>query len=269
MNASWLYHQNPLFIILTLLLAMTTAAEVGFRLGRRWHARSGDAGRAHFGSILGSLLGLLALLLSFTFAMSANRFDSRRQLVLADANALETLYLQSDLLPDASRKAFKQSLRQYVDLRSQIALLRHDATPAEAAALSDKSDAIHAQMWKAVKEAAQANPPAKIADEMLKGLAASLSIHRNRMFAWESRVPDSVIWLLLFGCVAGITAIGLAGGLGNHRGLPARIIVTFLLCATIFVVLDLDRPHEGLISVSQSPILHLQKILDRDTETNP
>ena len=123
MNASWLYHQNPLFIILTLLLAMTTAAEVGFRLGRRWHARSGDAGWTHFRSILGSLLGLLALLLSFTFAMSANRFDSRRQLVLADANALETLYLQSDLLPDASRKAFKQSLRQYVDLRSQIALL--------------------------------------------------------------------------------------------------------------------------------------------------
>ena len=111
MHASWLYQQNPLFIILTLLLAMTTAAEVGFRLGRRWHARSGDAGRVHFGSILGSLLGLLALLLSFTFAMSANRFDSRRQLVLADANALETLYLQSDLLPDASRKAFKQSLR--------------------------------------------------------------------------------------------------------------------------------------------------------------
>lgn len=269
MTSGWLYHQNTLLIVLALLVAMVIAAEVGFRLGRRWAVRSNDASRGHFGSIMGSLLGLLALLLSFTFAMSANRFDTRRQLVLTDANALETLYLQSDLLPDVSRKAFKQNLRQYVDLRSQIALMRHDATPAETAALSDQSDSIHAQMWKAVKESAQANPPARISDEMLKSLTTSLSIHRHRLFAWESRVPDSIIWLLLLGCICGITAIGLAGGLGNHRGLPARIIVTVLLCATIFVVLDLDRPHEGLISVSQSPMLHLEQILQRDTETNP
>ena len=127
--------------------------------------------------------------------------------------------------------------------------------------MTAQSDAIHAQMWKAVKERAQANPPARIADDMLKGLTASLGIQRQRTFAWESRVPDSVIWLLLLGCIAGITAIGLAGGLGNHRGLPARIIVTLLLCATICVVLDLDRPHEGLINISQSPMLQLQKIL--------
>jgi hypothetical protein len=269
MSSSWIYQQNPVWVIVVLLMAMSIAAEVGFRLGRHWHTRSDDASRGHFGSIMGSLLGLLALLLSFTFAMSASRYDTRRQLVLTDANALEGLYLQSNLLPDASRKTFKQFLRQYVDLRSKIALMRHDATPAEAAAMSDQSDAIHAQMWKAVKESTEVNPPAKIADDMLKGLINSLSIHRNRLFAWESRVPDSVIWLLLLGCIAGITAIGLAGGLGNHRGLPARIIVTLLLCATIYVVLDLDRPHEGLITISQSPMLHLQQIVDRDPEASP
>ena len=267
MNSDWLYHQNEFLIVLALLVAMAIAAEVGFRLGRRWHARSDDASRRHFGSIMGSLLGLLALLLSFTFAMSANRFDTRRQLVLADANALEALYLESDLLPDTSRKAFKQNLRQYVELRSQIALMRRDATSAEATAMTAQSDAIHAQMWKAVKESAQANPTARIPDEMLTGLATSLGIQRQRTFAWESHVPDSVLWLLLSGCIAGITAIGLAGGLGNHRGLPARIIVTLLLCATICVVLDLDRPHEGLINISQSPMLRLQQILERDPET--
>jgi hypothetical protein len=39
-------------------------------------------------AVLGSLLGLLALLLSFTFAMSAARYDARRQLVVKDANQL-------------------------------------------------------------------------------------------------------------------------------------------------------------------------------------
>jgi hypothetical protein len=269
MSQSWLYQQNPIWIVAVLLIAMTISAELGFRLGRHWYPRSDDTRRGHFGSILGSLLGLLALLLSFTFAMSASRYDVRRQLVVADANALEGLYLQSSLLPDESRKTFKQLLRQYVDLRSKVALLRRNTSSAEAAEMSAQSEVLHAQMWKVVKDNAEANPPVKSADAMLKGLIDALAIHRGRMFAWESRVPDSIIWLLLFGCIAGASAIGLAGGLGNHRGLPARIIVTLLLCATIYVVFDLDRPQEGLIYISQSPMLHLQQILDNDPEARP
>jgi hypothetical protein len=96
------------------------------------------------------LLGLLALLLSFTFAMSADRHNTGRQLVVNDANVLGGLYLQSSL-----------------------------------------------------------------------------------------------------------------------RGLPARIAVTLLLCGTIYVTLDLNKPHQGLIHVSQSPMLHLKRTLDRDPETKP
>ena len=50
---------------------------------------------------------------------------------------------------------------------------------------------------------------------------------------------------------------------------PARIIVTILLCGTIYVTLDLDKPHQGLITVSQTPMLHLKRTLDRDPETLP
>jgi hypothetical protein len=64
-------------------------------------------------------------------------------------------------------------------------------------------------------------------------------------------------------------AVGFFGGLENHRGLPARIAVTLLLCGTIYVVLELDKPHQGIIPVSQSPMLHLQSILDGDPETKP
>jgi hypothetical protein len=172
-------------------------------------------------------------------------------------------------LPDAARASFKQLLREYIDLRSKVAGLTHDATAKEASEFSARSEAIHGQMWNVVKENASTNPPVRGADSMFKSLIDVMAFHRSRMFGWESRVPDSVICLLLLGCVAGTAAIGLSGGLGNHRGLPARFIVTVLLCATIYVVLDLDRPHEGLISISQRPILHLQQIVDRDPEAKP
>ena len=267
MNSSWLYRQDTLAIVAALMVVMTIAAELGFALGRRWYPRTDEARRGHLSSILGSLLGLLALLLSFTFAMSVNRYDLRRQLVMNDANSLEGLYLLSSLLPEESRKPFKQLLRKYVNHRSQVALFRRNLSTQEVSELSDEAEILHSQMWKIAKDSAAANPPAKFAEPILKGLIDALAVHRARMFGWESRVPDSIICLLLLGCVAGMGAIGLSGGLGNHRGLPARIIVTVLLCATIYVVLDLDRPHEGLIHISQSPMLHLQSILDGDPET--
>ena len=267
MNSSWLYQLDTLWIVAGLLVAMAVAGEVGSRVGQRWHPRTDEAGRGHIGSVLGSLLGLLALLLSFTFAMSVSRYDTRRQLVVNDANVLGGLYFQSSLLPDTPRKAFKQLLRQYVDLRARTADLRRDRTDDEILQAAAQSESIRNQMWMVLKGAAEAQPPARIADAMLERLIAAISVERERLFAWESRVPDPVIWLLLFGALTAITVIGFFGGLGNHRGLPARIAVTVMLCGTIYVTLDLDKPHQGFIRVSQSPMLHLKQILDRDAET--
>jgi hypothetical protein len=268
MNSSWLYRQDSICVVLALLFGMALAGEIGCRLGRRWHPRTDEARIGHIRAILGSVLGLLALLLSFTFAMSAQRYNERRELVVRDANALGGLYLQSDLLPDAARKEFKQLLRQYVDLRAQIAFLHHDATNVETAQAATRSESIHQQMWKVIKDVPGSSSPLQ-ENDMFKGLIDAMSTYRERIFSWESRVPDPVIWLLLFGALVAMCAIGFFGGLGNHRGLPARIAVTLLLCATIYVVLDLDKPHQGIMRVSQSPVLHLAGIMDRDPETKP
>jgi hypothetical protein len=85
-SSSWLYRQHPICLVAVLMVVMTLTAEIGFRLGRRWHPRTDDARRSHLASVMGSLLGLLALLLSFTFAMSANRYDTRRQMVMSEAS---------------------------------------------------------------------------------------------------------------------------------------------------------------------------------------
>ena len=268
MNSSWLYRQDSICVVLVLLLGMALAGEIGCRLrGRRWHHALMRPGSDIFGQSW-FVLGLLALLLSFTFAMSAQRYNERRELVVRDANALGGLYLQSDLLPDAARKEFKQLLRQYVDLRAQIAFLHHDATNVETAQAATRSESIHQQMWKVIKDVPGSSSPLQ-ENDMFKGLIDAMSTYRERIFSWESRVPDPVIWLLLFGALVAMCAIGFFGGLGNHRGLPARIAVTLLLCATIYVVLDLDKPHQGIMPVSQSPMLHLKRTLDSDPETLP
>ena len=265
MSSSWLYELDSIWIVLALLLATVAAGELGCHLGRRYHPRTDEARIGHLRTILGSVLGMLALLLSFTFAMSAQRYNERRELVVRDANALGKLYLQSDFLPDGPRKAYKQLLGQYVDLRAQIAFLHRDSTDQETAQAAAQSEGIHQQMWKVVQ--AGTDSQSLQALDMHKGLIDAASVYRERIFSWESHVPDPVIWLLLLGAVTAMGAVGFFGGLGNHRGLPARIAVTLMLCGTIYVVMDLDKPHQGWVRISQSPILYLKQILDSDPET--
>ena len=79
------------------------AVELGYRLGA--------------GTMVGSLFGLLAFMLTFTFGLAASRFDARRQLVVEEANAVTTAFLRADLLPTPWAERLREHLRDYVKLR--------------------------------------------------------------------------------------------------------------------------------------------------------
>jgi hypothetical protein len=75
------------------------AVEAGFRLGRWRHQRSEQEKEPPVGAMVGAILGLLAFPLAFTFGLAASRFDTRRELVLDEANAIGRTYLRAALLP--------------------------------------------------------------------------------------------------------------------------------------------------------------------------
>jgi hypothetical protein len=82
----WFYDSGltilyPLIIILTM-----GAAELGARIG--WRRRRDAAERAEISTLTGAALGLLALLLGFSFSLALSRYDVRRTLVLEEANAI-------------------------------------------------------------------------------------------------------------------------------------------------------------------------------------
>ena len=93
------------------------ALEGGYRLGRWRHDRPAEEKETPVGAMVGSILGLLAFLLAFTFGMAATRFEARRQAVLDEANAIGTTYLRARLLPEPQRTESAKLLREYVDVR--------------------------------------------------------------------------------------------------------------------------------------------------------
>jgi hypothetical protein len=100
MRTDQLFDGLPLWaLLIATIVIVTLSVEVGFRWGRRGRRPSALDGEAPAGAIASATLGLLALILAFTFGMAVSRFDARKQLVLDEANAIGTTYLRADLLP--------------------------------------------------------------------------------------------------------------------------------------------------------------------------
>ena len=106
---------GALYIITAAIVLLS--AEAGWRLGNYRRQRPHHEKDAPVGAVVGATLGLLAFLLAFTFGMAASRYDTRRQLVLQEANAIGTTYLRADMLPEPQRSEIRNLLREYAALR--------------------------------------------------------------------------------------------------------------------------------------------------------
>src|SRR5688572_23787886 len=113
----FLYGTSSLVVTAVLLLAMVLAVEAGYRLGRRRQAEITPAFQEQITAILGSLLGVLALLLAFSFASAMERYDSRNVAVVEEANAIGTTYLRASLLRSPLRQEVQDVLQRYTALR--------------------------------------------------------------------------------------------------------------------------------------------------------
>jgi hypothetical protein len=81
---------------------------------------AGQQGSGNVSTLEGAVLGLLALMIGFTFSMALSRFEVRRNAVLNEANAIGTTALRARLLPDPYRAETIKLLREYVKLRLDI-----------------------------------------------------------------------------------------------------------------------------------------------------
>jgi len=267
MRSNWLYDQGALWIVAGLLAVMLLAFELAYAAGRRWHADTHDAGREVFVAIKVSLLGLLALLLAFAFGMAADRYAERQRLVTDEANMLHRVLLYSSLLPEPAHAQFHASFRQLVDARLAFFDARQNIAAVEAAI--DRTEELHGQLWRLVKSEALRNPPMPGVESMMLALNDEWALHRQRVHAFENRVPEGVVLLLFGGAILALGAVGFAGGIANHRGTAGKWLLAVLLGGTIFIVLDLDRPRRGIFRISQEPIVHLKELLDRGADRAP
>jgi len=247
---------NEMELLLILMGTIVLCLEVAFRLGLRMRVRTDEANRAHVNALQAALLGLLALLLGFTFAMAVSRFDTRKSLVLAEANAIGTVGLRASLLPPAERAPFLGDLRDYVDAR----LMFYDAgTDKERIDASiSRTTEIQNRLWTIAAAAAAGESNSIPFGLLLQSLNELFDLAEQRQVALENRVPESVLYLLFAVTVGALGFISYGSGLAGRRYHVSTAIFAMLVSLVLITIIDFDRPREGLIRISQQSLSRVQ-----------
>ena len=69
------------YLLLTIFLVGLAAILAAIEIGRWFGVRAGGEAGGNVSTLEGAIIGLLALILGFTFAMALSRFEARRPLV--------------------------------------------------------------------------------------------------------------------------------------------------------------------------------------------
>ena len=254
-----LFEGNEAAICLSLVALYLGATEVGYRLGVRRRARSDESDKSHIGSLQGALLGLLALLLGFSFAMAVGRYDTRRALVIKEANAIGTTYLRTDFLPSEQGAQARKLLSAYVDARLQYVNAKVDRDSLTRAIATSSS--LQAQLWSIAANATNQEPRSVATGLFVASLNEVIDVSEERLAAFYAHVPEAVLALLVAVSCGALCFIGYGCGLNGRRRLPSTITFNILTAMVLLIVLDMDRPREGLVRVSQDSMLRLQDSL--------
>lgn len=239
-------------------------SEGGYRLGRWWQERTHDEKEGPTNMIVGSLLALLAFLLAITMGMASDRFDTRRGLVLAEANSVGTTYLRAGYLPEPASSEIRDLIREYVPLR----IVTNDL--AEVRVRMARSVEIQAKLWSIAEGLARATPESDVLGLFITSLNETIDLHETRVIAGQyARVPETILIFLLLGSMLTLGMMGYNAGLTRRRSSLTAVVLIAVLGAVVTLVVDLDRPREGFLTVSQQPLIDLQEQIKALPPANP
>jgi hypothetical protein len=258
--SSFLFHTPALLICALLFLLMIAFNRLGFYVQERTLQRDPANATAGLGAVEGSLLGLLALLLSFTFSMSAGKSDTRRQIIVQEANDIGTAILRCDLYPDSIRDQLKPLFNKYIDAR--ISYYAAGINEDSLAQSLQKSNSCAARIWKKATTLSQDKQNTFRSQQMIPALNDMMDIVTTRDSDRNAHVPESIYWLLFLLTLTGSFIMGY-GSKGLHFNWVISCGFALMTAMTIYLILDLDRPRRGIINMDKTheKIVELKDLL--------
>jgi hypothetical protein len=240
-------------VFVATIVAFLVATNVGHLLGVRRKRRLGEVETPDMGATLGGLLGLLGLLLAFTFGMAGERFDRRKALVVDEANAIGTAWLRTDLIPVPQRAQARDVLRDYTQARLDM------TTTARRSEGIVRSEKLQGELWSITAAAAAASPTPTVA-LFVTAVNEVIDMHGRRIAAAvRNPIPPVIFGTLYLVALLVLAMLGYSRGIAGDRSSLTTTILSVVLAVVLSLILDLDRPGEGYLRVSQQAMVDVRK----------
>jgi hypothetical protein len=240
----WIYGVDMQVLYPVTIILIAGAAELGNWIGLRFHAARTE--NADVGTLAGAALGLLALLIAFSFSMAESRYDLRRSMVLEEANAIGSTANFALMLPEAAQKPILSLLRDYTAVRITLGVPYDPSKQEQDIA---RSLDLQARLWQQAVAVTAANPQSLPAYRFVASLNEMNNIHESRLTALRNHVPVAVMFMLTGTAMVAMGFTGFNAGVVGVRRHLTTFIMALTVALLIMLIVDLDRPYRGLIQV--------------------
>lgn len=246
-----IFDRIPLLVLFAIIFtSVLIIAEIGFFAGRRIRREQGLDKYPLESAANGTILGLLAFILAFSFGTSSSRLASLRDLARQDNRAVTKAYMHTAFLPLAERQTTRTLLHEYHRIRL-------DATNSnqldKIAKAVDRSQDIHHELWPLAVEARQAEG-SSLLNPFVASIQEVMDLHSQRVGkALGTRLPTT-LWATLFTLLAlSSLMLGFSAGLHGRRSRFSTTVVILCFSAVILMIIDLDRPIRSLFQPAEDP----------------
>jgi hypothetical protein len=240
-------------VVPVLLFAMIAAHELALRV----HARLSPVGSGtddkapnDEGFILSGVLGLLALLMGFSFSMALDRLEDRRELMLRETSAVGYLAMLAEGLPPERAGPLQADLRAYAGARLAAAEM---ADGEQRRAAEERAAALRTPLASKVRAAMRELPAGPLTVALAGAYDAVEDSAVRRQALAQAHLPARVLWLLAVYATISAAMLGYALAAARVRHRVASTTLYLLIALAFGVILDLDRPRAGAIMVDQAP----------------
>jgi len=236
------------------VVAVLVAAEIGFRIGMWLQRRDPDSGKAPVaGTVVGGMLGLMAFLLAFSIGIVINQHNGRKAMVVTEANAVGTAYLRAGFLDEPDRTSSRDLLREYVEVRLAAAA---DPEALLESAMT-RSEEIHGELWSIVEEQVRQGQESDVMALFVESINEVIDVHSLRLAAVDLRLPRLLGVVTYAATLLSFLLVGVANSADGKRDPLAILLFALAYVAVLMILVDLDRPQQGLITVSQTALSDL------------
>ena len=211
---------------------------------------------ADLGVIQTATLTLLGLIIGFTFSMAIARYDQRKVLEEAEANAIGTEYLRADLLPSKSAAATKILLSRYLDQRILFYSKQNQEVTQN---IERQTNELQNALWNEILPVARTQTTA-ISALVASGMNDVLNSQGYTQAAWWNRIPATAWGLMAAIAICANLVVGF-GARNFKSNLGLFMIFPLVIAISFFLISDIDSPRGGVIKIEPRNLLQLKTSL--------